>query len=238
VRTVSIPKVDPDLAAQVPARRRLLAARACQARVEEIPQGEWSGQVEGIDSTGLGLLVLSGVLCRRVGQGDSYGAELVGPGDLLRPWEHVGTWSSIPTEATWTAIETSELAVLDADFARRASRFPQIGSQLTGRALIRSRYLAIMLAIISQRKIETRLTMLFWHLADRFGQVRGEWVEVPIPLTHSILGELVAARRPSVSTALSCLQDRGTVVREDRGWRLQGTVPPELLEAEVAAAVA
>jgi CRP/FNR family cyclic AMP-dependent transcriptional regulator len=229
MRTTSILRVDPDLAARVPAERRRLAARCCQARVAEIPEGEWSGQVDGIDSSGLGLLVLSGVLCRRVGQSECYGAELVGPGDLLRPWEQVGSWSSIPTEATWTAIQSSRLAVLDAEFAQRASHFPEIGSQLVGRALMRSRYLAILTAIISQRRIETRLTMLFWHLADRFGQVHGEWVEIPIPLTHSVLSELVAARRPSVSTALSALQERGAIVREGRGWRLHGTIPPDLL---------
>lgn len=223
--TVSIPRVDPDLAAAVPADRRRLAARCCKARVAELPTGEWSGQAQGVDSSGVGLLVLSGALCRRVGQKESYGAELLGPGDLLRPWEQIGTWASIPTEASWTVIQSSEIALLDADFAQRASHFPEIGSQLVGRALLRSRYLAVLLAIISQRRIETRLKMLFWHLADRFGQVNGEWVEIPIPLTHSILGELVAARRPSVSTALSCLQEEGGLIRTGSGWRLHGTIP-------------
>lgn len=73
--------------------------------------------------------------------------------------------------------------------------------------------------------------MLFWHLADRFGQVHGDRVEIPVPLTHSILGELVAARRPSVTTALSHLQEQGTLLRDGRGWRLHGTIPPELLRA-------
>lgn len=231
MNTVSIPTVDPDLAAAVPSARRQLAARSLQARAVEIPGGEWDGQVAGIDDTGLGLLVLSGILCRRVGQSHSYGAELVGPGDLMRPWEQVGAWSSIPTEARWTVIEPARVGVLDAAFAERAARFPRVGSELVGRALLRSRYLAILVAIISQRRIETRLTMLFWHLADRFGQVRGEWVEIPISLTHGTLGELVAARRPSVTTALSALQERGELVRDERGWLLRGTVPPELRRA-------
>ena len=231
MRTVSIPEADPDLAVDVPPRRRRLAARYCRARTTEVGGGEWDGQVEGFDQTGLGLLVLSGVLCRRVGHRECRGAELVGTGDLLRPWEQVGTWSSIPTETSWTVIERARVAILDAEFAARASRFPQIGSQLLGRALVRSRYLAILNAIIGQRRIETRLTMLFWHLADRFGQVRGEAVEIPIPLTHSVLSELVAARRPSVTTALSNLQERGLVTRSARGWRLRGTTPPDLLVA-------
>lgn len=231
MKTVSIPEEDPDLAVGLPPRRRRLAARYCQARTTEVAPGEWDTIVDGIDRSGLGLLVLSGVLCRRVGHHECHGAELVGPGDLLRPWDQVSGWSSIPTETSWNVIERARLAVLDADFAARASRFPQIGSQLIGRALLRSRYLAILNAIISQRRIDTRLTMLFWHLADRFGQVRGESVEIPIPLTHGVLGELVAARRPTVTTALTGLQEQGVLLRAGRGWRLRGTAPPDLLGA-------
>lgn len=62
--------------------------------------------------------------------------------------------------------------------------------------------------------------MLFWHLADRFGQMRGEWVEIPVPLTHGTLSELVGARRPSVTTALSQLQENRILLRTDGGWRL------------------
>lgn len=230
-KAVSVLRVDPDLAAGIPPQRLGLAERHCRARTIEVPAGEWSGHVEGIDGSGLGLLVLSGLLCRRVVQGERYGAELLGPGDLLRPWDQVRHWASLPTEASWTVIEPVRMAVLDAEFAQRASSFPQIGSQLLGRIMMRSRYLAILVAIISQRRVETRLTMLFWHLADRFGQVHGDRVEIPVPLTHSILGELVAARRPSVTTALSHLQEQGTLLRDGRGWRLHGTIPPELLRA-------
>ena len=69
--------------------------------------------------------------------------------------------------------------------------------------------------------------MLFWHLADRFGRMRGEWVEIPVPLTHGLLAELVGARRPSVSTVVSRLQSRGLLAQEREGWRISGTVPPE-----------
>ena len=57
--------------------------------------------------------------------------------------------------------------------------FPEIGVAIVRRALLRSRYLAILVAIVSQRKVETRLVMLFWHLADRFGHMRDGWVDVP-----------------------------------------------------------
>ena len=60
-------------------------------------------------------------------------------------------------------------------------------------------------------------------------------MEIPVPLTHSTLAELVAARRPSVTTALSGLHDRGVLQRVRDGWLLRGTVPPELLAVDAEA---
>jgi CRP/FNR family transcriptional regulator, cyclic AMP receptor protein len=216
-------RLDPDLGAGLDARRRQLAERACLARTLEVAPGPWDAG--GVAGSGFGLLVVSGILSRRVVQGECHGAELIGPGDLLRPWDPVGDWASIPTESSWLVIERARIAVLDADFARRAAPFPEIAQALIRRGLLRSRYLAILLAIVSQRRIEGRLNLLFWHLADRFGQVRGEWVSVPVPLTHHLLSELVAARRPSVTTALSHLQERGVLRREGQGWLVHGPAP-------------
>jgi hypothetical protein len=51
-------------------------------------------------------------------------------------------------------------------------------------------------------------------------------VIVPLALTHRILGQLVGARRPTVSTALSELADRGELVRRpDGSWLLRGDPP-------------
>jgi CRP/FNR family transcriptional regulator, cyclic AMP receptor protein len=227
VTAVPVLRVDPDLGAGIDGRRRALAERACIARTLEIPRGAWDADVVSgeQDRSGFGLLVVSGILCRRVVQNECHGAELVGPGDLLRPWDQVGEWASIPTESSWLVIERAQVAILDGEFARRATPFPEIALNLIRRGLLRSRYLAILIAIIGQRRVETRLSMLFWHLADRFGQVRGEWVSVPVPLTHSLLSELVAARRPSVTTALTGLQERGVLQREGSGWLLRGPSP-------------
>lgn len=231
---VPILKHDPDLGARIEKQQRPLAAKCCQAKVVELPKGAWNGDAYGCDNRAMGLLVLSGVLCRRVAHSECYGAEILGPGDLLRPWDTVAEWSSLPTKASWTVIEEAHLAILDAEFAHTASRFPELATELLGRALTRSRYLTILIAIVSQRRIDDRLTLLFWHLADRFGQRRGEWIEIPVSLTHRVLSELVAARRPSVSTALAQLQSRGVLLRTAKGWKLRGAVPPELLDRSIA----
>lgn len=228
--TVPVLKFDPDLGAGLDQRQRAIAERTCLARTLEIPRGAWNvdAAVTELDHAGHGLLVVSGILCRRIAQNECHGAELVGPGDLLRPLDQIGEWTTIPTESSWMAIEDVRVAVLDERFARRAAAFPEIATGLIQRGLLRSRYLAILIAIIGQRRVETRLHMLFWHLADRFGQVRGDTVHVPVPLTHGLLAELVAARRPSVTTALSRLREEGVLERNGSGWLLRGPVPAEL----------
>ena len=49
---------------------------------------------------------------------------------------------------------------------------------------------------------------------------------IPLALTHRILGQLVGARRPTVSTALAELAERGELSRRaDGAWLLRGDPP-------------
>jgi CRP-like cAMP-binding protein len=84
------------------------------------------------------------------------------------------------------------------------------------------------MAIVHHARVDVRLRMLFWHLASRFGRVRGDGVFVPLRLTHALLAELVAARRPTVTSALSALAKEGSVRSLDDGWLLSGDPPGEL----------
>ncbi|MGO9907166.1 MAG: helix-turn-helix domain-containing protein [Solirubrobacteraceae bacterium] len=67
--------------------------------------------------------------------------------------------------------------------------------------------------------------MLFWHLADRWGRVRNGQTILPLRLTHSVLADLIAAQRPSVSTALSDLASRKIVRPAPDGWLLLAERP-------------
>ena len=74
--------------------------------------------------------------------------------------------------------------------------------------------------------MDRRLKALFWHLAERWGRVSGDGVIVPLALTHRILGQLVGARRPTVSTALTELAEREELTRRpDGSWLLRGDPP-------------
>jgi CRP/FNR family transcriptional regulator, cyclic AMP receptor protein len=81
------------------------------------------------------------------------------------------------------------------------------------------------MAIAQQPRLDDRLWMLFWELADRYGRVHADGVHVDLPLTHEVLSHLVAARRPSVSVALTKLAGQGRLLRNGRGWVLSGDPP-------------
>jgi hypothetical protein len=62
-------------------------------------------------------------------------------------------------------------------------------------------------------------------LADRWGRVTLDGVVVPVRLTHDMIGRLVGAHRPSVTTALSELSRAGRISRLPDGWLLRGDPP-------------
>lgn len=210
------------------------ARRACRARVARIAKGDWRPAEAYRDPDGFGLLMLSGFIVRRVGRAGRFGAELLGPGDLLRPWQTVGPFATRPFEPVWSVVAPAEVALLDSAFARRAAPFPEVSVQLVDRAVLRSRHLAVALAIVQQPRVDQRLHWLFWHLADRWGRTAPGCVRVDLPLTHSLLGELVAARRPSVTTALSDLAAAGKVERDGGSWLLRGDPPADHADPALA----
>jgi CRP-like cAMP-binding protein len=221
---------DPELGAGLKGKGMAVAHERCRARIMRIPAGpwqepEWPQQVR----SGLGLLVLDGLLLRRVGLDDRFGAELLAAGDLLRPWQREDALASVPQRSGWRVLEPCRVAILDVGFAKRSGAFPEIHGQIVARALQRSRQLVVNMAIVQQPKVQMRLHTLFWHLADRWGTVGTEGTLVPLPITHAILAEMVAASRPTVSAALSALERSGAVRHTEEGWLLHGSPPGELL---------
>ncbi len=228
--SVELLTADPDLAIGIDADHLVAARGACLASVLELGRGPWDPVATVADRGGFGLLLLSGFLVRRVGRGGRFGAELLGPGDLLRPWQTIGAIASLPFEPSWTVAGAARLAVLDAGFVGRTAAFPSVAVQLVDRAMLRARHLALTMAAVQQPRVDRRLHALLWQLADRWGRIGREGVTVEVPLTHELLGELVAARRPSVTTALSALAEGGQVEREGDRWLLRGGPPDEIAD--------
>jgi len=204
-------------------------ARACAPAVD-LDVGPWSGAIDSDEdpALGLGYLIVDGLLLRSVVLGEKVRSEVVGAGDVIRPWEHEGLDASVPFGARWDVLESTRLAILDARFLATACRWPPLLSAIVGRAIRRSHWLALQLAIADIRRVDERLLVLFWHLADRWGRVRRDGILVPLPVTHDVLAQLVAAQRPTVTAALQKLARSGLVSRRpDRTWLL-APEPPEL----------
>jgi CRP/FNR family transcriptional regulator, cyclic AMP receptor protein len=219
---------DPDLAATLTGSVLDEATRRCFATQVQLPEGYWQpGEEAAAARDGFGLLVLDGLVIRRVGTHGRFGAELLGAGDLLRPWQDGGEDIAPPFGVLFTVAEPVRMAILDGDFAARAARYPVIASSLVARAMGRSRTLAIGMAIAHYPQVRQRLLVLLWHIADRWGRVTPRGVRLELHLPHELLADLVAARRPAVTSALSQLSDEGLVVRERGGLTLTG----DLLEA-------
>jgi CRP-like cAMP-binding protein len=170
----------------------------------------------------IGLLVLDGLLSRRVRLAGRSTVELLGPGDLVAPWQDDGQLASVPSQASWRVLEPARLALLDADVAAGLARVPGALGVLIERAERRAHALATRLAIAQMPRLEDRLIAVFWHLADRWGRVEPRGVAIPLRLSHAVVAELVCAQRPSVSVALKHLADDGLLERADHGtWRLR-----------------
>jgi CRP/FNR family transcriptional regulator, cyclic AMP receptor protein len=224
---VKLLEVDPDLGALLAEPRRSEAEREITVRTHVVPVGRWDvARLAGTSTDHVGLLVLDGVLSRELLVADQVSAELMGPGDLVRPWQTGNRASLLPVDAEWHILSPVTVAVLDRRFAGELSRYPEITSVLLDRLAERSVRLATTQAISQLTRVDRRLRALFWHLAERWGRVSGQGVIVPLALTHRILGQLVGARRPTVSTALAELAERGELSRRaDGAWLLRGDPP-------------
>ena len=217
---------DRELHAVVPEVQRESAVRASTTAAAFARPGVWDARDDAHRTAGgFGLLVVDGVLVRRVAFADRVGGELLGPGDLLRPSEHDGEEATLPFEATWTVLTDTRLALLDRRWSERMSAFPDVSIALTARAMRRARRLANMLTIALHPKLDEQLQLLMWEVADRYGRVHRDGVHIDLPLTHELISQLAGARRPSVSSALSRLADRGVVERRAGGWILHGEPP-------------
>jgi len=224
-RPVRLLEVDPELAQALSGERLARAVHEIRARMIVLAPGRWSEPAWTLGvRRGAGLLILEGLMLRRVG----FGAELLAAGDLLRPWQREDAAASLPRRAGWRVLERSRVAVLDVGFLMRAAAYPEVTGELLARAPRRSRALAVNMAIVHQPKVEVRLHMLLWHLADRWGTVTAAGVSLPLRLTHAVLADLVAARRPTVSAAVGVLERAGAIERAREGWLLHGAPPAEL----------
>jgi CRP-like cAMP-binding protein len=214
---------DPALAHVLSPEDRRRLAPLLRVRTLHIDPGPWPVPAEAHGGSSFGLLVLDGLLLRDLTVHDRSCAELLGPGDLLRPGlQPEGPGASVQADAMLRVLTPTVVAVLDLRASTLIGRFPALVSELLDRTLLRARTLQFQLALTQVSGIDSRLQLLLWHFADRWGRVTPEGVVVPLDLTHEMLGRLIGARRPSVTTALRAMTAQGVLARREGEWVLRG----------------
>lgn len=214
---------DPELGERLSAEEFDAAHERLLSRVVTVESGVWLPQQSWNEDQHptLGLLVLEGLLTRQINVAGRLSTELLGSGDLLRPWDQDAEMG-VPVGVSWTALSRTRLAVLDQRFLLTACRWPSVIDAITARAVRHSRWLSFQLGMQQIMRVEGRLLVLLWALSERWGVVTPRGVHLRLKLTHEALGKLVGARRPSVTTAIGALTEAGAIERVEDGYRLRG----------------
>jgi CRP/FNR family cyclic AMP-dependent transcriptional regulator len=220
----SLLDLDDDLAQECDPAVRATARRLATVRLAEAEAGPcdlepWFAVV----SPGPGLLVLDGLVAINTSVGDRAACELVGGGDLLQHFEPRTDELVVQTESA-QALSPTTFALLDEAFACRVGAFPQVGMALLRRAARRTSEAEALRAIACYPRLEVRLVLLLWHLASRWGRVVPDGIRLTLPLTHRLLGQLVAAERPSVSHAMHRLAQTDLIVGSAGDLLLNGSL--------------
>ena len=205
--------VDPDLANGERTPR-------LNVSVFRFPTGQLPSAPVLADERALGYIVLKGLLLYEAAVCGRAAAELIGPGEIVRP---AGQYTSgtIATRASWTVLAPALLADLSS-IEHEHERAGVIMTSLACRAADRAERSAVERSIGSHVRVDVRVLAYLWHLADRFGIVVPGGVKLELPLTHAVVARLVGARRPTVTTALQRLIQLGYLAREGRTFRLIG----------------
>jgi CRP/FNR family transcriptional regulator, cyclic AMP receptor protein len=212
---VALAERDPDLLAGIPDAERGLARRMLAAPRVVVSPGAWTPP----EALGPSVLLVDGVLARNAQIGDRVATHLLGPTDIV-DLEASGDGRG-PYPVAWHVHETITAAVLDERFVVAACRWPSLFGVVQRRMTAMSDRLAVQLAICQIASVDDRLLAILGHLAERFGRVTPDGVVVDLRLDHRLLGQLVGAKRPTVSLALTRLVEAGALARRaDRRWVL------------------
>lgn len=236
---ISIIDADPELGELLDESERERARREALTRERHLSCGEWdaANAVEE-DIHHRGFLVIDGLLSRQVNVLGRHCVELIGPADVLRPWSWDPEGSHVHAEVGWRVLEPTRLAVLDHGLVRRMAPWPQLGVELFARGTRRAHHLAVALAIAHHQRLDDRLLLTLWHLAERWGRVGRDGITVPLSLSHQRLADLVGAHRPSVTSAMGELAREGALSRREDGvWVLHGSPPEQLRHHRLVAAL-
>lgn len=215
--TISLLEIEPDLGAWLSHDEQ---ERARRLRVPTARLGSSSPELDRVleETEAFAALVLDGMVMHRMTVAGRAVLRLLGPGDII-----VHTWaprSEILGRSSKHAIDDTRIALLGRQLVGAAREFPGLIVGLHMRLGDQHQRLAVQLGICQLPRVQDRVLALMWLLAESWGRVTPMGTLLPVKLTHSMLGALVGAKRPTVTLALGDLVDRGALLVQEDGWLL------------------
>lgn len=161
-----------------------------------------------------GMILSRGFVVRQSPPGGRSSAQLHGPGDMLAP---PATVAGVRLAPTWRFLTDARVALLGEGFLTKLTSWPAVSTAFVRRWIEQAERLSLQMDICKQPHVETRVMLMLWYIAQRWGRVSQRGIQLPLQLTHAMLGQLVGARRPTVSLAAKQLEAQGALRRAADG---------------------
>lgn len=187
----------PEVATLLPPRDVHLARHALVAPVVTAQDEDIFGVLGPRARGGFTVLVVEGVVLKTTALAGRSALELLGPGDFLALPLSAARQVESPAVSRYTAHGHASVAVLGGPLRTSApalARALRLAHDRLGRQTHRA---SRQLAILHLPRVEERIVALFADFAERFGRVTPDRIVIELPLTHQLIGELVASRRPT-----------------------------------------
>src|SRR5205814_658137 len=111
---ISLLDADPDFADGLDGPTLERARMAARTRLQRLSPGAWDAAAAMEPEVHhRGFLIADGLLARQVEVLGRRCCELLGPGDVIRPWQWDPDGSHVQAEVGWEVLEPARLAVLD-----------------------------------------------------------------------------------------------------------------------------
>lgn len=182
--------------------------------------------IEGVleEAEAFAAIVLDGMVVQDLSLGPQRALRISGPGEVLSAAGSGG--SALISLGEIRAVAPTEVVLLGRQVMLAARRVPRLLPGLQLLMAQQSERLLAQMVICQMPRVEDRVLALLWQLAETWGRITTSGTLVPLNLTHDAIGELIGARRSTVTLALRDLVERGALVRQSHGWLLLEDLGP------------
>ena len=225
VTTASLVATLPEILASVPAQDRPLVERTLIVPLVSARDQDLADVISTQIPGAFDFVIVDGVVLKETTLTRRSALELLGRGDLLAPPLTPARQLESRAVSRYLAHGPASLAAIEDRVRQAARRWPGIADFLHDCLARQTHHASMHLAMLHLPRAEDRLIALFSDLAERFGHIAADGILIDLPLTHEIIGGLVASRRPTVSLALQQLASEGVIARlEGDRWRLDRSI--------------